>query len=232
MIPKLSSLVSSKMRLSPGRHDYLPVLSAVLVWHDFIPPVAFLKLLVRSVFPRIYRSAYQWALLRPGGALLVAWYKEFKINFPAELFQNPKVCILFAHLLDVLLNVAVDGRTQFEPEILLVDLFTEERPSEPVPKQRSTASSSAAAFAPALDSGVSFRAMVEAFASERGILFVPLKHRTTGDGKPVYSFGGTAIYLANQLVYAELAPGKWSVVSLDHLAQLSVQPQQTNVDVD
>jgi tuftelin-interacting protein 11 len=238
VLPKLSSLVSSSMLLSPGRHDYRPVLDAVLVWHDFVPPVAFLKLLVRSVFPRVYRSVYQWALSRPSGASAIAWYKEFKSAFPAVLFKNPKICILFAHLLDVLLNVLVDKRTQFEPEVLLVDLFAEERvesatpgatPHLPLHKPVGAVPSTT------FDSAVSFKAMVEAFAGERGILFVPLKHRTTSDGKPIFSFGGTAIYLANQLVYAELTAGKWTMVSLEHLAQLT-QPRQNEAasaaDVD
>ncbi len=236
IIPKLAALASSKMQLTPGRHDYRPCLDAILVWHDFIPPISFLKLLVRSVFPRVYRSVYQWALSqRPSGATVIAWYKDFKSAFPVSLFKNAKICILFAHLLDVLLNVLVDKQTQFEPEILLVDLFSDERATGAEPKstahlpvRRPQPLSGAAPSDP-----VSFKAMVESFASERGILFVPLKHRTTNDGKPVYSFGGIAIYLANQLVYAELAPGKWSMVSLEHLAQMTApRSSKEPIDVD
>jgi tuftelin-interacting protein 11 len=230
VIPKLSSLISSQMRLVPGKHDYRPVLEAVLIWHDFIPPISFLKLLTRSLFPRVYRNVFQFALQHPSGSQVIAWYQGFKSCFPPVLFQNTKVCILFAHLLDVLLNVIVDKRSQFEPEILLVDLFAEERveatatPHLPLHKPViSTASS--------LDSTVSFKAMIEAFASERGILFLPLKHRTTDDGKPIYSFGGIPIYLANQLIYAELTTAKWTMASLEHLAQLTA-PRTNNADID
>ena len=66
---------------------------------------------------------------------------------------------------------------------------------------------------------MSFRSMIEAFAGERGILFIPGANKTY-NGKAVYSFGGINIYLATPMVYAETQPGRYSMVSLEHLAQL------------
>jgi tuftelin-interacting protein 11 len=229
LLPKLSSFVSAKLKLLPGQQEQGGVLEAVLMWHDWIPSREFVKLLARTVFPRIYRSAFQWVTTSrpsPSGAQVVAWYKQLKECFPRELFANQKVCVLFAHLLDVLLNVMVGHVVDFEPDVLLVDLWADEREA---------AASSSGAHLPlhkpvVTGSGadaMSFRAMVEAFASERGILFMPLPNRKTKDGKPVYSFGGVAVHFANQLVYAELQPGAWTMVSLEHLAQLV---QKSEVD--
>jgi hypothetical protein len=71
---------------------------------------------------------------------------------------------------------------------------------------------------------VSFRSMIESFASEHGILFMPLNNRTH-NGKTLYSFGGITIYLHNQLVYAEQG-GRWNVMSLEHLAMLGGEERQ------
>ena len=215
ILPKLTELCSDRLSFSASALpiENTDVLEAVLTWHDWIPESSFLKMLARSVFPRIYRAAFDWltASNKPSGSEIIAWYIAAKDLFPSELFENPKLCILFAHLLDVMLNVAVDCRSDFQPEILLVDLWADERVEVPV-----KAYSAASGGAPET---MSFRAMIEAFAGERGILFMPVANRTFND-KPLYSFGGTHVYFHNQLVYAEQSPGQYVVVSLDHLAQL------------
>ena len=229
LLPVLSQLVSSSFKMGPGQQDTDDVLHAVLVWHDWVPSGSFVKLLARSVFPRIYRSAYEWVTspVRPSGAQVIAWYKELKGSFPSALFGNAKVCILFAHLLDVVLNVLVGKVTDFEPELLLVDLWVDEKQALPQRVASSVSAPSAASDA------LSFRSMIEAFASERGILFFPLPAGKTHNGKPLYNFGGTTIYFANQLVYAEEQPGRWTMVSLEYLAQLSsVAPSKKAAKVD
>ncbi len=223
LLPKLASFLSASFRLSPGRQDESGALEAVLVWHDWIPSNSFVKLLARSVFPRIYSSAYQWVVTEkvpPSGLQIVAWYRDLKSRFPAGLFANQKVSILFAHLLDVLLNVRVARVVDFKPEILLVDLWADEREEVAVPKAASHLPLQKPVVSGSGADALSFRAMVEAFASERGILFVPLPNRKTADGKPVYAFGGVPVHFANQLVYAEVQAGAWSMMSLEHLAQM------------
>ena len=70
------------------------------------------------------------------------------------------------------------------------------------------------------DSIPTFREVVEEFARERDLRFQP---RTTGshsvkDGKQVFWFGQTSIYLDKNVVFA-LRGGEWIPVSLDELAR-------------
>lgn len=230
LLPKLTSLCSTKLVCRPGQQPPRDVLEAVLVWHEWIPAASFLRILARSVFPRIYRSAFDWlvgSVDKSGQCLvtgrdMIEWYQTLKGTFPLDLVSEPKVSILFAHLLDVMVNVAVDRNSDFAPEVLLVDLWAGGGAGGAATVETGKETAKAPVGPSQASESLSFRAMVESFASSHGILFAPLVNKTR-QGKPLYSFGGVNVYLANQLVYAEQAPGKWSVVSLDHLAQM-VQP--------
>ncbi len=62
--------------------------------------------------------------------------------------------------------------------------------------------------------------MIETFAGERNVVFLPIPNRTY-NGKPLYSFGGVPVLLADQLVFVEQSPSKWVPTSLERLADLA-----------
>ena len=223
ILPKLSVLAS---RYKPSFFQADDNLEALLLWSEWIPSSSFVKLLARAVFPKIYRFAFDWAMQRGEeqnrctGRKAIEWYKWVKSCFPQELFSEAKVQILFAHLLDVLLNVLVDGNTEFEPEILPVDLWYNER-SDLERKQQQQKSSKR----DATTTLISFKNMVEHFAAENNIVFLPISSRSY-NGKPLYSFGGITVYFDNQLVYYEESPLRFKPVSLEHLKDLQAVVQR------
>ena len=65
-----------------------------------------------------------------------------------------------------------------------------------------------------------FREVVEAFASDRGVIFRP-KLGATSDGKQVYLFGNKAIYLDGDVVFYQERNRSWKPVSLDQLGTMA-----------
>lgn len=214
ILPKLHTLASTV-----DLND-TAALDALLLWHDWIARDAFVKLLARTLFPRLSRTVYEWMRsIRDGPfEVVVAWYRSWKAALPEALASDPRIRLLLAHLLDVALNVFLQPEVDFEPELLPRDLFAPAAKAVP----SAGASGAAVATGPAeAGSAGHFRALVEAFAGKHNVVFVPLLHRTH-NGKPLYSFGSIPVLLSDNVVHCAAQPGgAWKPISLDHLADLA-----------
>jgi tuftelin-interacting protein 11 len=214
ILPKLTAMLSA-MDINDEEG-----LVAFLKWHDWLPLEPFLKALWRGLFSRLARTVYDWMMSILAPRAIVVWYKKWKERFPPALLTNDKVRLMFAHLLDVVMNALQVPRLDFEPEVMPFDMWAPSAAAASSQKRAKQVEKllSQVPMQPA-DAKGAFRAMVEAFAGEHNVVFIPLANRTH-NGKPLYSFGGIPIMLAEQVVYAE-RNGAWAPVSLDHLANLS-----------
>ena len=142
------------------------------------------------------------------------WYKKLKDCFPEKLLDSYNMSRMFAHILDIIYNIAITGKSTFNPT--LVPNVQQQQQHTGYIKKKST------------QPMLSFKNTVERFAASCDVMFVPTK--TTHNGKPVYKFGETEIYLSNNVVFCKVNKDTWSPSSLNDLKKLN--QDKMNMDFD
>ena len=209
--PKLAWALS-QLVINPADQQLGP-LTWVLAWSGVVPARLLAALLDTHFFPPWHAVLRAWlASQEPNFDDITRWYTGWKGLFPEEVLAQERVRHGFTAALD-LMNMAISG--QLEPGGM-----------QP-PPAAAAAPPSSPPDAPYVDDqrlGYSLRDLVERFAEECDVPFVPKPGRTHA-GMQVYAFGKLSVVVdtareALLVQHGDADRRAWKPVSIEQLLEL------------
>ncbi|KAG0210119.1 hypothetical protein BGX28_009660 [Mortierella sp. GBA30] len=221
------------------RDQKIELLQAVLPWHHFFPSTTFSSLFVNEFFPKWHQVLYLW-LTHPSTTDLdhvSQWYQWWKSLFPAALLQETGVATGFRQGLDMI-NQFMAGLKIMAP----ADLAQAQAQAQAQSKARSggvggLANGSMAADALGrlqtrkhLVSSVSFKELVQDYATQNSLLFVMTKQTHERSGRPLYRLGGNStgtaggilVHMTDEVAFVRSdETGVWMPTGLEELMVLA-----------
>ncbi len=188
-------------------------------WAEVMPTHHMVTMLEHGFFPKWHQVLHYWLSHSPNYDEVTRWYLGWKGYFPAQVLDNERVRQQFNLALDAM-NSSVEGGAAAKAPPQRPAAAT----AAPFASRWSTGADAAAAPAPAASvpsADLTLKDLVQRFAEESGVSFVP-KFGRFHDGLQVYSFAGISCVLENStsVVRAQLRD-RWAPVSLDTLLQQS-----------
>jgi tuftelin-interacting protein 11 len=238
VIPRLKDCLH-KVEIDPQNQSLLGI-KAVLRWHGFLPDIYLVSLFVAEFFPKWLTVLHKWLSLPTCDFKEVAkWYSGWKSQFNAtglaghELFQHyfgealkmMKASMAKAATGGIVPNVGLNCPSYSEVLAMLKqkreaaakkagatksNLAQEGHAAREVERQHKKATK-------AMSDSMSFKDVVEMFAENNNIEFMPNVKRGRHEGKQVYLFGKKNVYLENGVAFCDMGAGKWEPVALEEL---------------
>ncbi|KAI1320719.1 hypothetical protein EDD11_010253 [Mortierella claussenii] len=177
------------------RDQKIEILQAILPWYPYFPSTTFSSLFVNEFFPKWHQVLYLW-LTHPSTTDLdqvSQWYQWWKSLFPAELVQETGVALGFRQGLDMI-NQFMAGLKIMAP----ADLAQAQQQQQ---MQHSGLANGSGASAEALGrlqtkkhlvTTMSFKDLVQDYATQNSLLFVVTKQMHERSGRPLYRLGGNS----------------------------------------
>ena len=163
-------------------HDVSTV-ENVVAWQEVAPAKDLAALLDVCFFPKWIKVLHHWLTHSPNLEEVSAWYLSWKGVFPQVILDAPKVANHLSTALDCM-NRAAEGLPIPSLEMLVreeeIDFKKQSRTAGASPKRAKET--------------FTLRDMVQSFAEEKNISFVP-KPKRMHEGLQVYSFGGVSVVL-------------------------------------
>ncbi|KAM0951670.1 putative septin and tuftelin interacting protein [Dioscorea sansibarensis] len=228
IVPKLMSALE-EFQINPA-NQVLDQFNWVMMWASAIPIHHMVTMLEIQFFHKWKEVLYRWLLSNPDYNEVMRWYLGWKGLFPPELLANEQIRKRLTEGLDMM-NQAVEGMEVVQPgarEHVSYLRVTEKRQFE---AQQQAAGYASYQHPPASGNGyhkqatenapqLSFKEMIEAYAAEQGLVFIPRVGRSY-NGLPVYGFGNVSICIdsVKQLLFAQTQEG-WGAVSLKQLLEM------------
>ena len=203
VVPKLGSRLREDFRINPRQQDMEPVRD-VLAWEKLLRPSILSQILEKEFFPKWLDVLYIW-LVQPQASLeeVSRWYTFWKESFSETLQTTPAVSQGFTRGLQ-LMNKALelgpdapnrlprpDHTAPLSTNIPGVSEKTKEKPR------------------PSRAQEITFRSIVEDYASSRNLLFVPTGKAHEHSRMPLYRVspsadgkGGVLVYIQDDAVWA------------------------------
>ncbi|KAJ0980448.1 hypothetical protein J5N97_008703 [Dioscorea zingiberensis] len=229
IVPKLISALE-EFQVNPA-NQILDQFNWVMMWASAIPIHHMVTMLEVQFFHKWKEVLYRWLLSNPDYNEVMRWYLGWKGLFPPELLANEQIRKRLTEGLDMM-NQAVEGMEVVQPgarEHVSYLRVTEKRQFEA--QQQAAAYASYQHPPPVSGNGyhmdatenppqMSLKEMIEAYATEQGLVFLPRVGRSY-NGLPVYGFGNISICIdsVKQLVFAQTQEG-WGAVSLKQLLEM------------
>ncbi|EGO22261.1 hypothetical protein SERLADRAFT_362607 [Serpula lacrymans var. lacrymans S7.9] len=206
VIPKLGALLRDEFRINPRNQDMKP-LERVISWTNLIRPSIFSQLLESEFFPKWLDVLHIW-LIQPKVSFeeVAQWYSFWKGSFPESVQTMPDVARGFTRGLQ-LMNKAIELGPDAPTKLPRPDLRAEQ-----------VAASAAAAAKhstppviarPARVQEITFRSIVEDFASLHNLLFMPAGRAHEKSRMPLFRVsstvggkGGLLVYIQDDAVWA------------------------------
>eukprot|EP00794_Sanderia_malayensis_P003562 gene3562-4067_t len=185
----------------------------IMSWKDMLSLQHIVSILEKHFFQKWLQVLRQWLCNEPNYDEVTKWYLGWKSMLGEDLLANPTVKEVLNRALS-LMNQAVSGTLQPGAKENVAYLTSTERRKYAEATSTERVSSPAAGGMPS-----SFKDILESKAEEHGVLFVPLPNKNF-EGKPIYSFGKSTIYMDRNVVFVK-DQGQWKPVSLQELASLS-----------
>ncbi|KAJ6790749.1 septin and tuftelin-interacting protein 1-like protein 1 [Iris pallida] len=226
IVPKLMTALQ-EFQVNPADQK-LDQFNWVMAWASAVPIHHMVTLLEVGFFSKWQQVLYHWLCSNPNFNEVMTWYMGWRALFPQELLANERIRMLLTAGLDMM-NQAVEGMEVVQPgarENVSYLRVTEKRQFE---AQQAAAYASIyrhSASVPGNGVGLGntsemrFKELIEAYALEQGLAFVPRVGKLYKD-LPVYGFGNVNVCVdsVKQLLFAQ-GPQGWGAVSLKQLLQM------------
>lgn len=203
VVPKLGTRMREDFKVNPRDQNMQP-LQDILVWEAFLRPSILSQILESEFFPKWLDVLHVW-LIQPNASFeeVAQWYSFWKSSFSENVQNIPVVANGFTRGLQMM-NKAIELGSD-APTML-------PRPDHRIPLSSPgelKTRPSATKVQPARVQEITFRSIVEDFASSHNLLFMPTgrAHETsrmplfrvsaTPDGK-----GGLLVYILDDAVWA------------------------------
>ena len=210
ILPKLAWALQ-QLAVNPAQQELQP-LHWALAWAPVVPARSLASLLELHFFPRWHAVLHAWLAGQPNFDEVTRWYLGWKGLFPEEIMAHERVRRAFNVALDMM-NAAVAG--QLGPP-----------PAAPAPMPAAAAPPPAPAPAAAeaekgYGGGLSLRELVERYAEEQDLPFLPKPGRSHA-GLQVYAFGRVSVVIdaAREALLARHAGGDWKPASIEQLVEM------------
>lgn len=213
IIPKLLE-VMNRFQINP-LDQKLDEFYWVKRWASVIP-VHHMIHLMDLFFNKWQEVLYHWLCsTSPNFEQVTQWYLGWKDLIPTELLANEHIRYRLNLGLDMM-NQAVEGMEVSQPGLKEKVSYLR------VLEQRQFEKAAAAASAPAQQqkTEMSLKEVIETYAEQNGLLFMPKPGRMQNSHQ-IYGFGKISIFLdsLNQKVYAQI-DDRWQLVSLEQMLDL------------
>ncbi|KAF9428508.1 hypothetical protein BGZ94_002137 [Podila epigama] len=221
VLPKLTEGLR-QFEINP-RDQKIEILQAVLPWHHFFTGTTFGALLVNEFFPKWHQVLYLW-LSHPSTTDLdqiSQWYQWWKSLFPAEVLRDTAVATGFRQGLDMI-NQHMAGLKIMPPAGLTQAGATTGKSSETNPLGRPQVRKN-------LVQTVSFKDLVQDYATQNSLLFVMTKQLHERSGRPLYRLGGNStgtsggvlVHMTDTVAFVKSQDsGVWMPVGIEELMVL------------
>jgi len=239
IIPKLVINLRNII-INPSNQD-VSMFNKIAMWYDIIPSVHFISLFKGEFFARWLRVLVTWLSSSPDLEEIVQWYLGWKSVFPEKLLEEPDMLESFNSALDIM-NIALTAKEheygmllkKAGSDVLDTSYFNvvEKKISENSMKDRLQELNKSSRYTPGTVNegipstrGVLFKEVVETFAANNGITFIPKVGRVQ-DGKQVFMFGKSLCYLDQDVVFVSTATktvtAEWRPIGLEELLKISL----------
>jgi tuftelin-interacting protein 11 len=214
ILPKLE-IAMSEWNVNPSDQD-LSIWNAVIQWSSVFSTEIFIPFLLRTFFQKWFKALITWLQSGPNFEEVYRWYTHWKDCFPKNYQEEPIILHQFRKALEMANAIMEDPTRPLSPPSIMMPQTPFVRdspqikrpPSTPAPTVRRTPATTVD------DIQFSLRNLVEKYAEDHNLLFVPTKK--SWDGKPVYTFGAVSIVIDKELLYY-CKKGKWELTSLEAL---------------
>ncbi|KAF8940270.1 GC-rich sequence DNA-binding factor-like protein-domain-containing protein [Dissophora ornata] len=208
------------------RNQQIEILQAVLPWHHFFPSTTFSSLFVNEFFPKWHQVLYLWLThpSTPDLDQISQWYQWWKSLFPAELAQETGVATGFRQGLDMI-NQSMAGLKIMAP----ADVAQGSRTGGSV-NGSSSDSLGRLQTKKHLVASVSFKDLVQDYATQNSLLFVMTKQTHERSGRPLYRLGGNStgtaggilVHMTDEVAFVQAEDaGTWIPTGLEELMVLA-----------
>uniref|UniRef100_A0A2P2I9F2 Tuftelin-interacting protein 11 n=1 Tax=Hirondellea gigas TaxID=1518452 RepID=A0A2P2I9F2_9CRUS len=231
ILPKLHMTMNAFI-INPLEQDF-EIMNSFSEWEDLIEENAFLILFEKRFFPKFHAVLHRWLSARDTNGTISAnfneiasWYEVWKTHFTDKLLNHRRFqeqlnisldmmnCVILKHSLPTLKDVLETAKRNCAKIALKTGKSRRntsvqfENPS--IPKRPQS-------FDLDDDDGLSFRELVERFAQDHNVTFVPNTSLGRYHGKQIFQFGNYNVYLDNELIFMKKKGQDWKPTSLTEL---------------
>ncbi|KZT37727.1 TFP11-domain-containing protein [Sistotremastrum suecicum HHB10207 ss-3] len=180
VIPKLGASMRADFKVNPRKQE-MATLNQVISWHPFVRPSVFSQLLETEFFPKWLDALHLW-LTAPSANYeeIARWYDEWKKAFPVAVRELSAVQEGFERATKLMHDALSLG-----PKAAGSLPRPEHRPLRDS-GQRTKAPATPSKVPPSRTAEITFRALVEDFASSHNLLFIPLGRSHPTSRMPLY----------------------------------------------
>lgn len=224
ILPKLSNYLRTDFRIDPRNQErYMPVFKHVISWSPYIRPSILSQLFETEFFPEWLRILHIW-LIQPTASFeeVTKWYEQWKNQFPPELrgFKNiERGFTRGLQLMNEAIELGTDAPTQLKkPDFKKeMDILAEEMKNKASGK--TLGGTTAAGPSAKRAQEITFKSIVEEFAANHNLLFMPTGKAHAMSRMPLFkvSLGvdgkkGLLVYVLDDAVWASIEGGAGSEV--------------------
>ena len=197
VVPKLGARLRDDFKVNPRQQQMEP-LQDVLLWEHLLRPSIFSQILETEFFPQWLDILYLW-LSSPGARLaeVADWYRFWKDSFTPNVQNMSGVAQGFTRGLQ-LMNKAMELGPKASTELPRPD----HRP--PSPKPMATSAQTTPKPRPSRKQEITFRSIVEDYASTHNLLFMPTGRAHEKSRMPLFRVSQTADGKGGLLVYIQI----------------------------
>ncbi|KAL6309310.1 TFP11-domain-containing protein [Sparassis latifolia] len=202
IVPKLGSRLRDDFRINPRDQDMAP-LQEVMLWESLLRPSILSQILETEFFPKWLDVLHIW-LIQPSPSLeeVARWYTFWKGTFTEEVQNMPGVAKGFTRGLEMM-NKAIELGSD---AATLLPRPDHGAPMVSVPSVKQTPVKAR----PARTQEITFRSIVEDYASSHNLLFIPIGRVHEKSRMPLYRVsqtadgkGGLLVYIQDDAVWAQ-----------------------------
>ncbi|KAH7890776.1 TFP11-domain-containing protein [Phlebopus sp. FC_14] len=203
VVPKLASVLRDDFRVNPRAQDMQP-LALVLPWSALLRRSIFSQLLETEFFPKWLDVLHIW-LVQPRVSFeeVAQWYSFWKGSFSEEVQALPGVSRGFTRglqLMNEAIELGVDAPTRLRRPDLRVELAAADGVQRTGTSKKVLTSHT---------QEITFRAIVEEFAAQHNLLFMPTGRAHEKSRMPLFKVsstggkGGLLVYVQDDAVWAQ-----------------------------
>ncbi|KIJ65655.1 hypothetical protein HYDPIDRAFT_88241 [Hydnomerulius pinastri MD-312] len=209
VLPKLASHLRDEFRVNPRAQDMSPLTNVVLPWSALLRGSITSQLLETEFFPKWLDVLYIW-LIQPRVSFeeVAQWYAFWKGVFPEDVLGLKGVQTGFTRGLQ-LMNEAIELGPEAPTRLRRPDLKAEQAAaSGAAGGAKKAGAAPKSTVLPSRMQEITFRSIVEEFAAQHNLLFIPTGRAHEKSRMPLFRVSGTSgkggvlVYVQDDAVWA------------------------------
>ncbi|KIP04527.1 hypothetical protein PHLGIDRAFT_75791 [Phlebiopsis gigantea 11061_1 CR5-6] len=204
VVPKLGARLRDDFKVNPRQQQMAP-LQDVLRWEDLLRPSILSQILETEFFPKWLDVLHLWLVSpNPSFEEVAQWYTFWKGTFTENVQNMPGIAQGFTRGLQ-LMNKAIELGPRATTDLPRPG----HRPAPPSPKPLATSRQSTPKPRPARTQEITFKSIVEDYASSHNLLFIPTGRAHENSRMPLFRVsqtadgkGGLLVYIMDDAVWA------------------------------